>query len=202
MAFIKSSHRMLWFSALLFCFGCKETLSKKEYYQYFSKYEKSSYLEVENNGYVYQLQFRPPEFMALNDLKSGKDFSKNTIQQKIEEYTSGNSFCLRIQETEPSDVLRSRVDQNGYYQRIAALNSDFPYLIKGVSDQSDSLSCQFHLFERNYKVTPFVQVLFSLPNESGALEEVLFKDIIFNNGEEIRFSSFSNYKNSLPQLQL
>ena len=191
---------------LIACFiltGCSEKLSYRDFFRYFNTFQKGSFIENSENGFKYQLQYRPSDFLALSHLRGSNDISGSKIENTKKEFEDGLTFCLRIATDSSEDVLKKNTfESNEYFARIAALNIDFPYLILGVKDQ-DTFTCQFHHFERTYKIQPFIQVLFNIATPDKKVpDKILFKDDIFNEGRIIEFPNFKDYMNHLPDLDL
>jgi hypothetical protein len=197
-------NNLLLISLVIGLSSCHKTLDYKEYFNYYNQFSAESFIEFEENGFNYKLQYRPKEFMAINDLKSDPKINAALITKVSSEYDNGYSFCLRISSTKNEDVLEKNTQsKTEYFDRIGRLNADFPYAIVGVNGV-DTIRCQFHHYERTYKVQPFVQILFSLnPMKSAEIpEKVVFQDIIFNNGLIIEFKDFKTYYNQLPKLKI
>ncbi|PCJ66673.1 MAG: hypothetical protein COA58_04230 [Bacteroidetes bacterium] len=190
-------------TALLFLFGCSRGWDYKDYFNFYNQFEEPSYVEIESNGFIYQLQYRPKEFLAINELKTDPAINNKLIESELTKYDEGLNYCLRISSTENVDVLTQNLPNDGeYYTRIGKLNVDFPYLISGIND-ADTIRCQFHHFERAYKIQPFIQVLFSLnATDENRPNTIQFEDIIFNDGRLIEFKNLENYYTQLPELNL
>ena len=199
--FIKIS--LILFSLVFGLVSCNESMDYKNYFNHFSQFNENSFLEVESNGYVYQLQYRPKEYQSVNELKMDPSICSSKIKEEMNKFGNGLDFCLRISSSIHEDVLEKNLsDQSGYYDRIAKLNMDFPQVIAGI-DNKDTLLCQFHHFERAYKVQPFIQVLFSLNgNEEALPNKIVFNDVIFNDGNTIEFNEFKMYYDQLPKLKI
>lgn len=181
--------------------GCGDRMEPIEYFNYFNNFNEGSFIEHSENGFIYQLQLRSPEFMAINELKGtdAQDFSDvSSISKDFEE---GQNFCLRIKSEKHEDVMRKNLtSEEGYYKRIEMLSTYFPLMVTGMSG-TDSIPCQFHHFERTYTVRPFVQVLFTL-KENQDLEKIIFTDAIFNSGNSIELDHIKTYIEELPKLKL
>lgn len=182
--------------------ACEEKLAPVEYFNYFNSYAEGSYVEYSKNGFIYQLQHRSPDFMALNDLKGSSKVNEfSQVSELRKEYEEGQNFCLRIKSDEHENVLRKDLSsEENYFQRIEMLTTHFPLMLTGVGS-TDSIPCQFHHFERTYTIRPFVQVLFTL-KEGEKIEKIIFKDDIFNNGEKIELEHINTYIQGLPKLKL
>ncbi len=183
--------------------SCAEKLDNSAFFRFFNTFQSGSYIEKKENGFKYQLQYRPTDFLAITHLRGKEELSGAEIETAKKEFADGLTFCLRVAADSNEDVLKKNTfSTEEYYQRIAALNMEFPYLVLGVNDQ-DTFTCQFHHFERTYNVQPFIQVLFNLSiPENKVPDKILFKDEIFNEGIVIEFSNFKEYQKHLPMLDL
>jgi len=197
--------RLFLILSVLICFlsSCFDDLDNKEYFNFYNSFEEASYIEIVKGDFIYQLQYRPPEFLALNSLKSNKTISDSELSDEIDKYNQGLNFCLRIKSIRDEDALEANTASRAeYYQRIGQLTSEFQNSIIGVN-KTDTIRCQFHLYEPSYKIHPFVQVLFSLNGSKEELpSEIVHLDNIFNKNELIRFNNFINYQESLPDLDI
>jgi hypothetical protein len=183
--------------------SCDNGKNHTEYFNYYNSFEEGSFIQVENKGLIYKLQYRNPELLALIAMRGEKSIDKKKFQEIKEDYQEGSSFSIRIFSKSNGLILdRTTVGSDEYYKRIEMLNTEFPNLVVGVN-ANDTSYCQFHHFERTYNVQPFVQVLFNIPNSNGKdFDQLLFQDLIFNDGEIVVFPDFKNYKNHLPKLKL
>lgn len=181
--------------------SCNRGISPIEYFNYFNGYDEGSYIQTTQNGFVYQLQHRSPEFMALNELKGTDIQDFDEVSSMSKKYSEGQNFCLRIKSEQHEDVMRTELNSEAeYYQRIEMLSTYFPLMVTGISG-TDSIPCEFHHFERTYTVQPFIQILFSL-KQGQELERIIFNDAIFNNGQTIELENINTYKEGLPTLKL
>lgn len=183
--------------------SCINKLGHKDYFNFFNQFKETSFIEVKKNGFVYQLQARPAEYLAVNELKTSNSISSQAIQSEVDRFDNGMNFCIRISSEINEDVLSKKMKNEGeYFERIAKLNTDFPYVVSGLINQ-DTVHCQFHHFERAYKLQPFIQVLFNLNTKGNKIpNKIIFEDVIFNNGEIIEFLNFNDYYTSLPKLNI
>jgi len=183
--------------------SCGNALGYKEYFNYFNQFQEGSYIEVQDQGFIYQLQYRPKEYMSVNELKTNPEISSGLIKKEMDGYSEGLNFCLRISSEVHEDVLeKNTTDKSEYYERIGKLNADFPYTVAGISGE-DTILCQFHHYERTYRVRPFVQVLFSLNGTKDQMpDKLIFDDIIFNEGKRIEFTNIIKHQNQLPKLNI
>ncbi|MFT6111453.1 MAG: hypothetical protein ACJAXV_000222 [Bacteroidia bacterium] len=183
--------------------SCGNKLDFKSYFDFYNQFQEGSYMEVLDNGYIYQLQYRPKEYLSINELKTNPKINSSLIRKEMNEYAEGLNFCLRIASEKHEDVLEKNTSaKSEYYERIGKLNADFPYNVAGVNE-TDTMLCQFHHYERTYKVQPFVQVLFSLNGDMQTMpDKVIFDDIIFNGGKRIEFTEIIKYLNQLPKLNI
>jgi hypothetical protein len=186
---------------VLLC-SCGTGLPKNEYFNYFNGFMEGSYIEVKQGEYIYQLQVRPAEYMALNENKTSNTLSSSEIEESISEYEEDLDFCLRISSTKHEDVLeKGNLSPTDYYKRIELLTTSFPLMIAGTT-QTDTIYPSLHHFERAYKIRPFIQVLFTLSKGSPMPEDILFEDFIFQDGVQIKFKDFQDYYKNLPKLKL
>lgn len=183
--------------------ACNSGWDKAKYYNYYSQFKPGSYIKIEREGLQYLLQYRPPGFMALNELKGSGDITQSAFKETLKNYTGGYHFCLRLMTLDTGQVLEHNIRYQGeYYNRIAILNGEFSSLIKGVVEEDDTLYTEFHHYERAYDLRPFEQVLFTISKKEGRLpREIVFDDRIFT-GSRVVFQDFKNHLFNQPQLNL
>lgn len=185
--------------------SCRQKMQATSYFNHFNSFQEGSYVEVENNNIVYQLQKRPKEFQALNALKGTGQIEEATVNPQIDSFGDDNLYCLRIKLKKGNeDLLRYNLsEENEYYQRVELLSAQFGTMTYGVTNNRDTVYTGFHHFERAYQMRPFIQVLFSLSNkEGGNPDQIVFDDFVFNQGEAIVFDQLINYNKQLPKLAI
>ena len=182
--------------------GCTKKLNYKDYFSFFNKFEKQSFIEFTDSSCLYKLQYRPANYMALCDIRSKKEaVSSENLKSKQTELSSGGyNFCIRISSMSDTPIL----DENDveYYSKISQLSNDFPFLLYGLTESGDTAYCRFSHFERSYNLQPFAQILFNLNSEnSSEIKKVCFSDEIFNDGSLIEFET-TRYIKNLPKLKI
>ena len=192
---------LTFFAVCILHAGCTNGIPPIDYFNYFNSYSEGSYIQQSQNGFVYQLQHRSAEFMALNELKGDGTMDFSEVSSLRKKYAEGENFCLRIKSEQHEDVMRKNLQsEDGYFKRIEMLSTYFPLMVAGISG-TDTIPCQFHHFERTYTVQPFIQVLFSL-EDGHSVDKIIFTDAIFNNGETIALEHITTYIEELPILKL
>ncbi len=182
--------------------GCGKNLDYKDYFSFYNRFSQESFVEDTASHFLYKLQYRPADYMALCDIRAKKErVNSKSLETKRTELTgTGQNFCIRIFSDDGAPVLDK--SDIAYYEKILQLTNEFPHSIYGLTTSGDTAYCRFSHFERSYNLQPFVQVLFNLhSNKSTEIATVRFFDGIFNQGTPIEFD-VSQYIKNLPKLKI
>lgn len=174
----------------------------KSYFNYFSQFQQSSYIELHSGDLLYQLQYRPLEYLSLVS-RRGEELTSEIVRRDVASSGNDLNFCMRIRMANRSDdVMMYGLDtEQQYFERLKMLNTELPLLLEGRSS-NDSVGVVFAHHERSYQMRPFVQVLFTLQSPQGHLNRVVYRDEIFAKGARIEFDDIDKLIRNSPRLDL
>jgi len=194
----------------LFCFlACNNyhPKTKREYRAWFAN-EDNGFLKKKQIGYLqFNVQYRPIDYMLLNELEEDKSYDKNQIDTLRKSYGSSKYFLLEVgiddeDMTINEDMTRLMINN---YKEFQELITTLAFDMKSkVSLQlgEDTYEPSIYHFERGYELgykQRFV-FAFAIPSESDKSEfTFVFDDDLFDSGiNKFKFEALSNIIPSLP----
>lgn len=191
-------------SALIFLTltQCKQELLPENYVQWIKNKENGLLLEKKLSSSVYQLQYCPPEYMALISANGNQNF-KGEYNKRKKDFQNSLNFTLKLIDLKTNDILKSNLRlKNEEFKRIRyfseEISSDVYLLTK-----SDTISCTLSHFERTYNASPGITINLSFEKEikmDNPIKLIWF-DRVFTN-QQIEYNVEPIFAKELPHIKL
>jgi hypothetical protein len=206
---------ILFFIAIIY--GCgKDALSPMEFCAWVNSDESGLKKEKEMNDVIYSAQFRPAEYLTIQNLSRDKEAINNeNFNLRMKEADKSLCFVFEVKNaSNTGDVLATGVNSNDdYYSRVVYLSYDAVNNFCLVTG-GDTLKCRLAQFEQMFKAAPYIR--FSLVFDNNQKNEMkntegdhsgntdmtlVFDDTLWGNGLiNLKFSS--KEINSIPQVRI
>ena len=184
--------------------SCSHSLLTQEYVEWNRDEENGLYKTIEQDGYSFQLQYRPQEFVAISNSSDPLSIDPNAFYEELEELKKYQFFTLRLSSSAHPDFLKANLSsQEEYYQRVAYYSSFAQNDFKLVEEE-DTLQCVMYHFERNYGIQPFQTLLLGFKNPGEAPDKdktLIYQDRILGL-EPVSITIQSKNLKHIPQLRL
>jgi hypothetical protein len=179
------------------------------------------WFESENNGvrvnkkigkFAFSALYKPYEYLALQELKSG-GVNRKVLDEKKAEYEGLQYFTFRISvDSQNEELLKVDLKSDKeYYSRIEYFSFDMQNDIRLI-DGVDTLNCSLFHFERVYGLAPYATFVLGFPltkaetsdrtaYKKTALKDktLLYEDKIFGSGN-IYMTITAENLNAIPEL--
>jgi len=194
----KRCSRALFLSTIVWLLqACSGPLEKSTYIDWVQSYENGLHIRQAVNDYIFDVQYKPVEYVALQRLEG--PFSTHQFQQMKKELGGLQYYTLTVSLKKGQVGFLS--DHNlEEKQRILYY---FSYLFQDdlhLEEQGRKLSCRLYHFERSYNLKKgFTFVLgFENPNlESNSSQLVITSDLLNIDPVNIKLS-----KQNIPSLKI
>ncbi len=149
--------------------------------------ELVKYVEDEGNGlkikeevgeFVFTLQYKPIEYMAINEL-GNKNGDTTGLAGTKEALSEMEQFNLTIESKDgKTEMLKNQIQNDeDYFRRIEYFSMAAEKDIKMISGK-DTLPCVLYHFERSYDITPYSKMVIGF--KKNAKENIEDRVISFN----------------------
>ena len=148
-------------AAMLFTLFLNSCAEKPIHYSYMGWVEsnESGLRKSKTIGnYKYSIQYKPWSYIARQNLRDAL-YTVEDLKEQIGQMNELQYFTLRIGlQSERGDILESGIaDMMAYQERIGYLNAHLNQDIF-LLDGGDTLSCVLHHFERDFGLTPYINI--------------------------------------------
>lgn len=167
--------------------GCSiDSLTSEAYLDYFEKNSSDFYTSREIGDYIFQLKYTPTEYLVLRDAKAdNKILSNSEIKDEIEKRSGLQYYTFRIGLDKNTDFLKYNLkNEQEYSDRIEY----YSFIIQEnifLVDEKDTLPCTICHFERNYGLSPFINISVAFKNTNGTSKSFVYNDNILNTGKVV-----------------
>lgn len=170
---------------VLFTFSCTEELSPVDYDNWVKSAENGLHKEKRVGDYVFDIQYKTPEFMVLNLLK-GKVERKAQLDSLTNKYKDLHYFNLQIGlKNQSEDLLKYRLQsEQEYNDRLYYFAYNFEKDLKlKVGEQE--LPCALFVFERSFDLKPSRSFVLAFEKDSTVNEDItlVIDSPYFNTGK-------------------
>lgn len=155
----------LFFCCQLFA-ACKAGLNPADYIRWVENKTNGLHVEIEEQGYVFDLQYTPLEYLAIREF-AHDELSKTAVTEYLPKIEGLQYFTLKIATANRAeDVLKHKLsEKNEYYHRIqyfsSVMQNDLTLL-----DGAETLHCKLFHYQRDYNIAPYQTFLIAFPNSS------------------------------------
>ncbi|MCB0401221.1 MAG: hypothetical protein KDD41_04000 [Flavobacteriales bacterium] len=187
-------------AAMLFSCSGTDVLDGKAYLVWVKNPENGLKIQKEMNGISYEAQYKPYDFIVLNEEKN-YNLPKSLVDSRKEELSGMVYYNLRITTDNQTDVVAKDVlDKSMYIQRLNYLSYDFQSLIQ-LQTEKETVNCSLYHFVHQQGITPYVDMVlgFSVKEEPGS-QTLIIDDQVFGNGT-LKFYLDKKNIEEIPQLK-
>jgi hypothetical protein len=186
----------------LFLGACKSELTPKAYVEWIRQPSNGLVTEKQVGDYKFSLQYKPIEYMALQESK-GDNLGKGDFEKVKKTYDGVEYYDLKISvKGSDKDMLMHGVQNtNEYFTRAHYMSFQMQKQLSMIAGK-DTLPCTIFHFERNYNASPdsHCSLGFDVPKENEANRKIIYNDEILGlNQVEIELNGKSFSK--IPQLK-
>ena len=187
--------------------GGKEKLPAEQYYAWIKNPDNGILQKKEIKPYAFSLQYKPAAFTYLLENQKEKT-SAEKLQQHLKDNSDMQYFNLRIASADGKANVFDVDNRMDYNQKLSYFVFDLKQDIYMV-DGADTLPCLLYHYERNYDLTPFIDI--SLAFKQGKAvkaeeEETKEKNVIINAGTlgvgVVKFQLTKEDLKRIPELTL
>jgi hypothetical protein len=159
---------------------------------------------VERNGFIIDAQFKPAEFLLINEHRRDQSGLTDTAIADWKRSQEGSyHFTLRLASAKGAPFLNEGLHSNEeYYQRIRYYTELVDQDLQLVINR-DTIPCAVSLFERTYGAAPFDNLVFSFVTDRpfGSTDiQLIYDDHALGLGP-LRFDFLKEDLLELPMLQ-
>ncbi len=191
------------FLFVIFCFSCgNQELNPIDYYNWF-KSKDNLVVSEQTDDFKFTIELKSPEFMALLSSQVNNQIDEELYKKNLQNYEGQSIFFVKISARDSStEMLKYKIsDDKDYYHRIEYLSTTIKNDFLLVNN-SDSLNCSMHIYERNYALTPFEQVILVFDNKLQNNSIDLIYNGELNNNIPINFKFTRSNIKSIPKLNI
>ena len=159
-----------------------DTLDGKSYLSWVKNPKNGLRIQKELSGIIYSAQFKPYEFIVLNEEKE-HSLPKDILNKRKKELDGMIYYNFRISSNQSSDVLNFGLsEKSDYINRLNYLSYDFQNNIQLVTDK-DSVNCGLYHFVQGHGIVPYVDMVLGFPIDDQNTDQTLvIDDKVFGNG--------------------
>lgn len=200
---------LIFLIAIMFCiviiaFIRKSGVSPTYYYSWNNSKQSTVSKWINSSAFLFNANYRPKEFMALSEL-NGEQLTNSTFNKALKNYECCEHILLKIfsKDTVSEALSYKMTDKAEYYERIRFLNSEFgskTILIDG----KDTLPCTFYLYERTYKLQPFISVnlIYEKKHKTRNKQMKLLIEPTLFNAQAVEITFNKDELSQIPQLKI
>ena len=164
--------------------SCAQTPLHHTYLEWVESEESGLRKSKPIGNYKYSIQYKPWSYIAKRKLRND-NYNVEHLRAQITGMSDLQYFTLRIGlRSEQGDILESGInDRSQYQERIAYLNAHLNqdiFLLEG----GDTLSCVLHHFERDFGLTPYINITLGFQINEEEKEAVL-KETRFDYSDKV-----------------
>lgn len=185
---------------ILFSCSTSDSLDGKSYLSFIKNPENGLINKKEFKGIIYEAQFKPYEYIVLNEQKK-YNLSKEIVEDRKKKLEGMVYYNLRISSTNQTDILAKNItEKQSYVQRINYLSYDFQSAIQLQTDK-ETINCGLYHFVHQQGITPYVDMVIGFPIKSEPITQTLIiDDQVFGNGT-IKFHIDKKNIEEIPHLK-
>ena len=169
---------------LLTACGQPNSLAPQAYRNWVENPENGLRTSKALNGYRFQLQYRPHDYVLLHE-NSGQVDDPKGWPEALKDLEGLQYYTLRIatEDGSVSPLQANLQSETEYYDRLAYLSNSIAAdlsLIQGT----DTLPCRLHHLERTYQMAPYSQLVLAFEDApaDGSDRQLHFRDRMFGTG--------------------
>lgn len=175
-------------------------LSSSEYMRWVKNPSNKLYQQKEIGDYRYELQYKPPAYMAYMEQSSQKKLDTLQFQHRKKELENTWQFNLMLAHKEYGNILNQQLGET-YFERLSYLVTNIQTDLMLVADQ-DTLSCVLYHVERNYNLAPYTNILIGFERKNTHKElTLIYNDRLLGAGP-LMFKYPANQLIKLPTLDI
>lgn len=148
-------------------FSCSsDELEIKDYLAYVKNPDNGLKISKDLNEYQFELQYKPVEFIAINEQRTTQ-IDTALFDQRIKELNGLQYYTLKIQSLTGAEVMRTGISSEQEYGNRLQYFSDLAQYDMRLVDGNDTLTCALFHFERNYGVAPYNNIVLGFSKIAG-----------------------------------
>jgi len=165
---------ILFLMLLSMFFSCSsDELEVKDYLAYVKNPDNGLKVSKDLNEYQFELQYKPVEFIAINEQRT-IHVDTAIYKQRVEELNGLQYYTLKIQALAGKEMMRTGITSEQEYSNRLQYFSDIAQYDMRLIDGNDTLTCVLFHFERNYGVAPYNNIVLGFPKTAGEVEDRTF----------------------------
>lgn len=195
------------FVLTLLLFSCSRIseLGRRDYMQWMNDSEKKAMGDKELQGYRFELEYKPAEWLALNEQKNNKNLNKLEFQERLEGLKEMEHYTMKMFDNSNHGILGNAKNPDmAYYQRLEYFTSYAQNDLSLVAG-SDTLACKFYHFERYYDLAPYSTIVMAFEKPSDMNldgdRQLIYDDQVLGLGR-VKMNLAADKINELPKLKL
>jgi len=166
-------------------------MDKVYYIDYFNNPSTGLSIQQSTLNWIYKLQYRTPEFMALIEL-GNSNFSTSEFNEIADKYQEIDYYLLTIQGKKSSSFIEKK-------QLINHLSFDFKHQINQVTKYDSIIPVLYH-FENGFDALGEFRCLLGFTKQGINDKQIAIK--FFDNDKNIEFMISSQAIASIPTLDI
>jgi len=195
-------NRIITYSLLLtLLIGCTtdKQLDGKSYLAWVKSPAHQLKQEKELGGIKYTVQYKPYEFIVLNEEKA-YSLEASLLTKRKAELAGMSYYNIRIATANNKDLLNQGVsDKAQYTKRLNYLSYDFQHDIQ-LETAEESVACSLYHFVQGHGVVPYIDMVVGFTTTAQAVNQTLIiNDQVFGNGKIKFYIDKTDIKN-VPEL--
>jgi hypothetical protein len=189
---------------LLWCQSCHSDFdSEKELYKWMAD-EKNGLVKSKDMGRViFKIKYLPPEYVAFNEIKNKKNYSKATVDSLVNEFSKTKNFLMTFEFKDKSTgdnvLMNGTENYNEYKERIEKLNFGLDEYLSMNTDKGEFIPLLWTL-ENTYTLGDkrSLYIVFGDNKSESVLLNAPELDLVFN--DEIFYTGISHFVFKKDQL--
>lgn len=178
--------------SLLSC--SSKNLAKEDYINWIQNPDNGLAIRKEIGSFGYELFYKPLPYQLLQ---------ANIELSQLEEHKDTQHYTFKIESLDGLDVLKAGVKDDAEYNNRLFYLADYIQQDFSLIQGTDTLSCLFAHYERNYGLAPFAKITLAFEEKetSHNLEKTIqFNDPVFGAGP-IHFNYTTTVLSNVPNLK-
>lgn len=184
-------------------FSCSsDELGVKDYLSYIKDGDNGLKITKELNNYQFELQYKPVEFIAINEQRT-IHVNDTLFKKRVKELEGLQYYTLKIQSLTGTEMMRTGINSEQEYSNRLQYFSDLAQYDMRLVDGNDTLTCALFHFERNYGVAPYNNIVLAFPKIEGEnnTKTFTFSEQVLGVGK-VNLKIAQQDINNIPQVKL
>lgn len=162
------SSRFLIVVLLGICLACSQVLDKPAYMSFVSSYEHGLHQKKEVGDYVFDVQYKPTAYKALQESPAKASMEQLATFIKEDSLDGMQYYDLKIGvKGNQIDILKfGAANEQAYYQKLYYFSYEFAQDIY-IMQNGKKLPCKLFHFERSYDLSPMRTFILGFEKPAG-----------------------------------